>query len=503
MNLRSLLGGALLGAIAAAVSWLLADATREPIIAVLALLAVAIVGLTLGSGAALTTYGVVGAVLIVQAATTPDVQIGPGDVVRLIGFVLGAPLIVILALRLEREKHATRLAHHLSTASAKQAERDRADAEAARRQAQSAMRQAEEERQRLEEVSGAIPEPLIVYDADGRGVYANRAALRALGRSFYDRPLEEWGRLADPRDERGNPLPPNQWPQVRARHEPVKRRMQVRLPMSTRELTVDVEGTPVPGGGCVLLLRDVGREVDERQRLSRFGSFVAHELRNPLAVAKARIELGSREPEIPPRAADHAQRALESVDAAIGILERLELFSRAEAGRVEATLDRFDLRDAVRASVERLRARGSDRQVEVEVEGETLIIGDRQLTEQAVTNLLINADRYADEDLPVQVRVTGGLAPEVRVADGGPGIADDVADRLFIDRVASGRGLGLGLYLVRACMEAQGGTAVLEQRRPGAVFVLRWPGTGDPSRPEGTTTAREETSDERTVTAAS
>jgi signal transduction histidine kinase len=241
--------------------------------------------------------------------------------------------------------------------------------------------------------------------------------------------------------------------------------------------------------------------VDERQRLSRFGSFVAHELRNPLAVAKARIELGTREPEIPPRAADHAQRALESVDAAIGILERLELFSRAEAGRVEASLDQFDLRDAVRASVERLRARGSDRQVDVEVAGETVITGDRQLTEQAVTNLLINADRYANEDTPVRVQVSGGATPQVRVSDAGPGIADDVASQLFVDRVASGRGLGLGLYLVRACMEAQGGTAALEQRRPGAVFVLRWPGSSDPSRAEATAAGDEERSDGRAVTA--
>lgn len=323
-----------------------------------------------------------------------------------------------------------------------------------------------------------MPEPLIVYDASGRGVYANRAALRTFGRSFFDRSLDEWGRIAEPRDERGNPLPRERWPQVTAVREATKLRMVVQLPMAARHLTVDVEGTPLPGGGCVLLLRDVGKEVDERQRLSRFGSFVAHELRNPLAVAKARIELGSREPELPPRAADHARRALESVDAAIAILERLELFSRAEAGRVEAASEPFDLADAVRAATERLRARGSDRRVEVAAAGPTVIVGDRQLTEQAVTNLLINADRYSNDGSPVSVRISSDPVPELRVADAGPGIADDVAEQLFVDRVSSGRGLGLGLYLVRACMEAQGGVALLEQRRPGAVFLLRWPAAG-------------------------
>ena len=124
--------------------------------------------------------------------------------------------------------------------------------------------------------------------------------------------------------------------------------------------------------------------------------------------------------------------------------------------------------------------------MEVTTDGPTTIIGDRQLTEQAVTNLLINADRYADDHGAVRVSISATPVPEVRVADGGPGIDDDVADRLFHDRVASGRGLGLGLYLVRACMEAQGGAAILEQRKPGAVFLLRWPGqaTHGPAAPE-------------------
>jgi signal transduction histidine kinase len=486
MSLRSLLGGTLAGVGGAGLSVLLATATGEPLISVVALLVVAVVGLTLGSAAALWTYGVTGLFLVVQAILAPEARFGSGDVVRLVSFVLGAPLIVILALRLERERDANRIAHELEAAATRQAVGDRADADAARRDLQVALRQVEEERSRLEEVAGAVPEPLIVYDAEGHGVYGNRAAMRTFGRSFFDRPLEEWGRLAEPRDERGRPLPPDQWPQALARQGSVTMRMIVRLPMASRELTIDVEGTPLAGGGSVLLLRDVGQEVDERQRLSRFGSFVAHELRNPLAVAKARIELAAREPELPSRAVDHGRRALESVDAAIAILERLELFSRAEAGHVEAASEPFDLRDAIRAATERLRARGSDRAVQLEADGPTTIVGDRQLTEQAVTNLLINADRYSNDGGPVRVHVSTDPIPEVRVADGGPGIEDDVAERLFHDRVASGRGLGLGLYLVRACMEAQGGAAVLETRRPGAVFLLRWSGQAarDSAAPE-------------------
>ena len=345
-----------------------------------------------------------------------------------------------------------------------------------------ALHDADRDRARLAEVAEAIPEPLIVFDADAVGTYANRAALRIFGRSFVERPIAEWGRTTEPRDEHGTPLAEEEYPQLAAQHSPLRRRMIVRLPMSGRDLLIDVEGTPIPGGGTVLLLRDVGKEEDERRRLSRFASFVAHELRNPLAVARARIELTERETGLPERAAAHGARALESVEAAIAILERLEMYSRADAGILEAEVEPFDPRAAIAASVERLRARGSEREVRVQASGRARALGDRRLAEQAITNLLTNADRYSQPNGPITVSIDGGDQVVVRVGDEGPGIADNVADRLFVDRMAAGRGLGLGLYLVRAMMAAQGGSVQLEQRRPAAVFALRWPRAAERSR---------------------
>ena len=275
------------------------------------------------------------------------------------------------------------------------------------------------------------------------------------------------------------------WPQLRAQDAPVRRRIVVRLPMSGRDMLVAVEGTPIPGGGCVLLLRDVGKEEDERRRLSRFASFVAHELRNPLAVAKARIELAQRDPTLATRARGHGTRALESVAAAIGILERLELYSRADAGGIEADRKPFDVESAIDAAIERLRTRGSQREVRCELpEGRVLALGDVHLAEQAIANLLTNADRYAADGTGIELELIDGDPVTLRVADGGPGITDEIAERLFHDRVAVGRGLGLGLFLVHATMSAQGGSVQLEQRRPRAVFTLRWPAAdSDAARP--------------------
>jgi signal transduction histidine kinase len=476
--------GALIGAIAALASaYLTMLAGGTATFPVLPVLVIAATGLALGAPAAFYAY-VVGAVILILAnELSSESPMGWPDSVRFALFIVGSPLLILLAQRVEQEREIARDALERSTAAQLEASAEREALRMAQVTSERALARAEQERARLEEVAEAIPEPLIVYDGELQGTYGNRAALRLFGRSFFERPIDDWGRSAEPRDDRGNQLARADWPQVRAQQETYRQRLTVRSPASGRDLIVDVEGTPIPGGGCVLLLRDIGKEEDERRRLSRFASFVAHELRNPLAVAKTRLELTLREKELPAKPMTHAKRGLESVDAAIGILERLELYSRADSGGIEAEQERFEIGSALSAAVERLRARGSQRALELSGQTGVEIIGDRYLSEQAITNLLINADRYSDPSGGIRVEVLADDEVALRVIDDGPGVASEVADRLFHDRVAAGRGLGLGLYLVAATMRAQGGSVVLEQRRPGAIFTLRWPPAGDRPSP--------------------
>jgi signal transduction histidine kinase len=476
---RAIVGAAIGGGTAVLSAMLVGDEDRLPYTVIL-VVAIAVIGLVLGARAA--TWAFLAGTAVIMVPILLDLgqpRLQGAEAVRLATFLIGSPLIVFLVYRAETNRLLARRALAESHASRDEAEAERLALEAARLELDTALGDAERARARLEEVAESIPEPLVVYDEHSRGSFGNRAALRHFGRGFIERPVDEWGIAAEPRDENGHPLPREEWPQVRATTEAVRRRLILRVPVSGRDVVVDVEGTPIPGGGAVLLLRDVGREEDQRRRLSSFASFVAHELRNPLAVAKARIELAQRDPQLSRRAAGHSARALESVDAAIGILERLELYSRADSGRVEAIREPFELAPAVGAAIERLQTRGSERDVRVDMPGGLVVVGDRHLSEQAITNLLTNADRYSVAGGAIGIDIQDGPQVTLRVRDEGPGIPDEVADRVFRERVTAGRGLGLGLYLVRSTMEAMGGTAQLEQRRPYAVFALRWP------RPDG------------------
>jgi len=457
-------------------NWLAAPDGTELPFTIIVVLAVALIGLALGWQAAVATYvaGMLTLVVVILGEPAGS-RIGYSDGVRVAAFVVGSAAIVFLVWRADVARTMAARALAAGRLAQAAADAERLAAEGTRDELDRALEQAEQERARLEEVAEAIPEPLIVYDDSLRGTYGNRAALRLFGRSFVERSIDEWGRITDPRDDHGAALDRAEWPQVVAQSEQLRRRLILRIPMSGRDVIVDVEGTPIPGGGAVLLMRDVGKEEDARRRLSRFASFVAHELRNPLAVAKARIELSLRDPEVSGRSAAHATRGLESVDSAIGILERLELYSRADTGSVEAAREPFDLAPALGSAIERFRAAGAEREVLVSLEPGVRVVGDRQLTELAITNLLTNASRYSTADAPIRVDVEVADLVTLRVRDEGPGVPDDVARRLFVDRVAAGRGLGLGLFLVHTSMAAMGGSVSLERRRPQAVFALRWP----------------------------
>jgi signal transduction histidine kinase len=481
-GLRAPLLGAIVGVGATLLGALLAgpDGRHLPY-TVLLVLAIGIIGLALGGMAALAAYVAGATTLLTLVLLQPGgaQALETADLIRFGAFVFGAPALVYLVNRAETAREIASQALAASRAAEQRLEAERRRIEASGLLLEQAHAEAERDRARLEEVAEAIPEPLIVYDSELRGTYGNRAAMRLFGRSFVERPVDEWGRSTEPRDEQGRRLEREEWPQIIAQRQSVRRRLLLRIPMSGRDVLVDVEGTPIPGGGALLLLRDVSKEEDERRRLSRFASFVAHELRNPLAVAKARTELAQRDANLPPRARNHGRRALESVDAAIGILERLELYSRADTGSVEAIREPFELAPALGSAIERLRTRGSERDVRVTLAPGIQVIGDRPLTEQAITNLLTNADRYSTPGAPIHIDVEDGDPVTLRVRDEGPGISDEVASRLFRDRVAAGRGLGLGLYLVHASMQAMGGSVQLEQRRPHATFALRWPAAAE------------------------
>lgn len=235
-------------------------------------------------------------------------------------------------------------------------------------------------------------------------------------------------------------------------------------------------------------MSDVSALEELRRLQSEFIAVAAHELRTPVAAAKGYAELLLRhengEIVLP---ADTRKDALERLDRVCDRLGRLVRSllgaSRIQAGGLELVRLPFD--------VLALAARVSGDIASVNPEHEVVLrhspangviaLGDAERVEDVLINLLVNATKYSPPGSAVTLDIVeDGAWVEIAVTDSGPGIPNEeqiaVFERFTRGRRTSGGGVGLGLYIARAYVEAMGGTiGVRSSPGRGASFWFRLP----------------------------
>ncbi|MCV7164804.1 sensor histidine kinase, partial [Mycobacterium stomatepiae] len=198
-------------------------------------------------------------------------------------------------------------------------------------------------------------------------------------------------------------------------------------------------------------------------------SAVSHDLRTPLAAAKAAVSsLRAEDVGFSPQdTAELLATVEESVDQLTALVGNLLDSSRLAAGAVQPQLRRVYLEEAVERALVSIgrgetgfRRSGIDR-VTVEVD-DAVVLADAGLLDRVLANLLDNALRYAP-DSPVRVSACrAGDRVLIDVADQGRGLPPG-GERLFepFQRVGdqdNTTGMGLGLSVARGFVEAMGGT---------------------------------------------
>jgi two-component system sensor histidine kinase KdpD len=217
---------------------------------------------------------------------------------------------------------------------------------------------------------------------------------------------------------------------------------------------------------------------------------VSHDLRTPLATIRAAA--GSLRPGSG-LSSDEQRESAEAIDREVEYLNRLVTnlldLSRIDAGALIAERDVFELDDLVSRTMQRLRPRLADRPVEVAVTDRAVIV-DPILLDQALTNIVENALKYAPAPAPLRIATTD-LDGRIRltVEDGGKGVPAESLGRLFEKfyrvpekRPQSRAGTGIGLAVVRGLMEAMDGTATARQSELGGLAIdLELPATEVPA----------------------
>jgi len=264
----------------------------------------------------------------------------------------------------------------------------------------------------------------------------------------------------------------------------------------TRRLAAAVADRAGPAMQNAQLWSDLQERMSREQAAQRikddFLSIVSHELRTPLTSIQGYSQLleGRLRGGVAGESKEMAHLGV--IRSQVGRMRRLvddllDVSRIDRRGGVSIEPADFDLAEEVRGAAARIGRQHADRTIAVEAPDRLPVHADRDRIDQVLSNLIENAVKYSPEGGPVRVIAERrGGEVEVRVTDVGVGIPPEHRDHVFerfyqADGDAGRRrfgGLGLGLYISRAIIDAHGGriwAAPNTEDGAGSVFGFRIP----------------------------
>ena len=321
----------------------------------------------------------------------------------------------------------------------------------------------------------SLPDPVVVIGVHGQIEIANRAAQSHFG-------IVSGARVAEMKLKWLNEIV-SQVSESARPSEPQGYGAAIQLFDAGKERFLLPRGVPMfdPGGqpiGVAVILVDVTqlRHADEMK--SDLVSTVSHELRTPLTALRMALSLlkENKVGELTGRQRTLVKAAHDESERLYRIIENLLNISRIESGRAHFELRRLSAGEIVDAAVEPARDDFARKQVHFQTELDPMlpdVVGDATFVGYALANLLSNAMKFTPAGGRVSISVKRGRDEvEFIVADTGPGIPREYADRVFqkFFRVPSSEGpsgVGLGLVIAKEIVEAQGGRIWFRDRDGG------------------------------------
>ncbi|GGP51372.1 two-component sensor histidine kinase [Shewanella saliphila] len=203
---------------------------------------------------------------------------------------------------------------------------------------------------------------------------------------------------------------------------------------------------------------------------------IAHDLRTPLSHLRIGIEQLADKPTN--ELADASAELLEELDHCLGTFDAMLSLTRIEEGQQTLDLQPVSLQQICQDLFEMAEviAESRDQVLDISLENDVQINGDKYLLFQALFNLVDNAIKYSPVGASICIKQRG---KHIQISDNGPGIVDEDKERVFdrlvrLDPSRHYKGTGLGLSMVKAILSRHKATISLHDNNPGLLVNIHF-----------------------------
>ena len=238
-----------------------------------------------------------------------------------------------------------------------------------------------------------------------------------------------------------------------------------------------------------LRLREEGtreRLIREEQETKSLVTDISHQLKTPIAALRMSLELKETTELTEEEKREFSGRELQEVAKLEELLHGFTQLSRLETDMIRICPRMEAIRETLAGAVGAVYMKAFRRGIGLSLEEsrDRRIPHDPKWTREAFVNILDNAVKYSPEGTSVTVRMSYlGSAVMIEFEDQGIGVPQEEAHRIFqrfyrgsARQVQEGEGAGVGLYLARRILEAQGGTICVKRgRQGGSNFIVPLP----------------------------
>jgi two-component system heavy metal sensor histidine kinase CusS len=223
---------------------------------------------------------------------------------------------------------------------------------------------------------------------------------------------------------------------------------------------------------------------DSFLRLSGFSADIAHELRTPLNSMLTQVEVALMRDRENAAYKDILYSALDELRRMSKMVDDMLFLAKADNGRITPNAENASMAEIAASVIDYYELAAEDKKVEIALSGDGSVHGDKSMLRRAISNIVSNAVRYAEEGSTIRVDISGsGTSVSTAISNHGTTIPAELQTRIFdrfyrVDtarREGTALNAGLGMAITRSIVEAHKGHIACASAKGCTTFTLTLP----------------------------